>query len=313
MVPGVLLPRTTTRAAGRSTGRPPARSRPGIPAAGDPVGDLQVLDAVGPPATLDVPVSRGRTMHATVLGPVNGRPAVALHGLGGSTEQNLPALTAVSVRYALRTYAIDLPNHGRSGTVGPFHFHVRHFSALIAETVRALDIEPTVLIGHSFGGQLAALLAFDLATEPLHPIFINPAIGAPWDSKLRRCWRQPWRFLRLVQELGYDDSNVDRNELYHAGRLLQSILDMLLDRELKPYRRLQATLALLLNDRTAGILDDLGRRGIRPVIVQGMLDRSTPALDDVHLVDGFHSWLHKADGPRALLAALDKVFPGQLP
>lgn len=272
-----------------------------------------MLDAVGLPATLDVPVSRGRTMHVTVLGPGNGRPTVALHGLGGSTEQNLPALTAMSLRYGLRTYAIDLPNHGRSGTVGLFHFQVRHFSALIAETVRALDIEPTVLIGHSFGGQLAGLLASDLAAEPLHPIFINPAIGAPWDSKLRRCWRQPWRFLRLVQELGYDDSNVDRNELYHAGRLLRSILDMLFDRELKPYRRLQATLALLLNDRTAGILDDLDLRGIRPVIVQGMLDRSTPALDDVHLVDGFHSWLHEADGPRALLAALNKVFPGQLP
>jgi pimeloyl-ACP methyl ester carboxylesterase len=313
MVPGVLLSRTTTRAAGRSAGRPSARPRPVIPAADQPVGDLRVLDAGVPLANHDVPVSRGRTMHVTILGPVNGRPTVALHGLGGSTDQNLPALTAVSLRYDLRIYAIDLPNHGRSGTVGMFHFQVRQFSALIAETVRALDIEPTVLIGHSFGGQLAALLASDLAPQPLQPIFINPAIGAPWDSKLRRCWRQPWRFLRLVQELGYDDSNVDRNELYHARRLLQSILDMLLDRELKPYRRLQATLALLLNDRTAGILDDLGLRGIRPVIVQGMLDRSTPALDDVHLVDGFHSWLHEADGPRALLAALDKVFPGQLP
>jgi len=266
-----------------------------------------------PTTSLDVAVSRGRTMHVTVLGPVDGRPTVALHGLGGSTEQNLPALTALSRRYELRIYAIDLPNHGRSGTVGRFHFRVGHFSALLTEAVRALEVAPTVLVGHSFGGQLAALIAADLPPGELQPIFINPAIGAAWDSKLRRCWHRPWRFLRLVQELGYDDSNVHRNELYHAGRLLQSILDMLLDRELPPYRRLQATLALLLNDRTAGLMDDLRERGIRPVVVQGMLDRSTPALDDVHLVDGFHSWLHEADGPRALLAALDRVFPGKLP
>ncbi|ACV76935.1 alpha/beta hydrolase fold protein [Nakamurella multipartita DSM 44233] len=272
-----------------------------------------MTDAAGPASSLTVPVSRGRRMHVTLVGPVDGRPTVALHGLGGRTEQNLPALTALSQRYGLRIYAIDLPNHGRSGTVGLLHFRVRHFSALITETVRALGIEPTVLVGHSFGGQLAALMAADLAGAELQPIFINPALGAPWDSKLRRCWRQPWRFLRLVQELGYDDSNVDRNELYHAGRLLQSILDMLLDRELRPYRRLQATLALLLSCRTAAILDDLNLRGIRPVIVQGMLDRSTPANDGVHLVDGFHSWLHEADGPRALLAALDRVFPGKLP
>lgn len=65
-----------------------------------------------------VPVSDGRTMHATILGPAAGRPAVALHGLGGSTEQNLPALEAVAVSYGLRIHAIDLPNHGRSGKVG---------------------------------------------------------------------------------------------------------------------------------------------------------------------------------------------------
>lgn len=251
-------------------------------------------------------------MHVTVLGPVDGRTTVALHGLGGSTEQNIPALLAVAERYDLRIYAIDLPNHGRSGTVRLFQFNVRHFAGLLRETVAALAIEPTVIIGHSFGGQLAALIADDLDAESLQPIFINPALGSPWDNKLRLCWRQPWRFLRLVQELGYDDTNIARSELYHAGRLLQSIVDMLLDRELRPFRRLQATLALLLNCQTAGILDGLTRRGVRPVIVQGMLDQSTPALGGVQFVDGFHSWLHEATGPDALVAALEELFPGQL-
>ena len=39
----------------------------------------------------------------------------------------------------LRTYAIDLPNHGRSSPVGLFEFGVRHFSDLIVEAVRALN------------------------------------------------------------------------------------------------------------------------------------------------------------------------------
>jgi hypothetical protein len=56
-----------------------------------------------------VPVSGGRRMHVTMLGPEDGRPAVALHGLGGSTEQNVPALDAVANYYGLRMYAIDLP------------------------------------------------------------------------------------------------------------------------------------------------------------------------------------------------------------
>ena len=59
-------------------------------------------------------------MHVTIFGPKDGIPTVALHGLGGSTEQNLPALEAVAKNYGLRTYAIDLPNHGRSSTFGLF-------------------------------------------------------------------------------------------------------------------------------------------------------------------------------------------------
>jgi hypothetical protein len=85
---------------------------------------------------------------------------------------------------------------------------------------------------------------------------------------------------------------------------------MLLDRNLRPFRWLQATMALLLNRDTASILGRLTSLGIRPIVVQGVLDQSTPAGDGAHVVDGFHSWLHEAGGPPALLAALNKVLPG---
>ena len=256
-----------------------------------------------------VPISGNRTMHATIFGPSDGRTTVALHGLGGSTEQNLPALMAVAEYYGLRIYAIDLPNHGRSGKVGIFEFRARNFADPIVQAVRALGIRPTIVFGHSFGGQLAALITDAMTEGSPQLILVNPALGTPWDHKLRLCWRRPWRFLRLVQELGYDDDNVTRNELYHAGRLLQSTAEMFLDRELRPFRRVQATLALLLNLDTASILNRLTSRGIVPIIVQGRLDKSTPAGDDAHLVDGFHSWLQEAGGPQAIVAALSKAFP----
>ena len=256
-----------------------------------------------------IPVSDGRTMHVTIFGPAAGQPAVALHGLGGSTEQNVPALDAVARYYGLRVYAIDLPNHGRSGKVGIFHFQVRNFADLILEAVRALGIEPVVIFGHSFGGQLAALVAEDMSVGSVQPIFINPALGTPWDRKLRLCWRRPWLFFKLIEELGYDDGNIAKGELYHAGRLLLSTVDMFLDRDLRPFRRLQATMALLLNRDTASILSRLTNLGIRPIVVQGILDQSTPAGDGAHFVDGFHSWLQESSGPQALLAALMTVLP----
>jgi pimeloyl-ACP methyl ester carboxylesterase len=258
---------------------------------------------------LRVPVSGDRTMHVTIFGPASGPPAVALHGLGGSTEQNLPALEAVAEHYGLRIYAIDLPNHGHSGKVGIFDFQVQPFVDLIVQAVRALQIEPVVIFGHSFGGQLAALVADEISADSLQPIFINPALGEPWDRKLRLCWRRPWLFFRLIEELGYDDGNVARGELYHAGRLLRSTVDMLVDRNLRPFRRLQATLALVLNRDTASILNRLINRGIRPIILQGELDQSTPANEGAHFVDGFHGWIQESTGPKALLAALNIVFP----
>lgn len=214
--------------------------------------------------------------------------------------------------YRLRIYAIDLPNHGRSGKVGILHFRVRHFADLILEAIRALEIAPAVIFGHSFCGQLAALVAGDLGSGTLQPIFINPALGTPWDLKLRLCWRRPWMFLKLIEELGYDDGNIAKGEFYHAGRLLQSTVDMLLDRNLRPFRRLQATMALLLNRDTAGILTHLTSLGIRPIVVQGMLDQSTPPGDGAQFVDGFHSWLQEANGPQDSLAVLNKVLPHSL-
>ncbi len=119
-------------------------------------------------------------------------------------------------------------------------------------------------------------------------------------------------FLKLIEELGYDDGNIAKGELYHAGRLLLSTVDMLLDRNLRPFRRLQATMALLLNRDTTGILTHLTSLGIRPIVVQGMLDQSTPPGDGAQFVDGFHSWLQEANGPQDLLAALNKVLPHSL-
>src|SRR4029077_7776577 len=150
-----LIPRIRDRVPARRIRSVPAPLVSGVPGVNGQ--GLRVADC--PLEFVRVPVSGGRTMHVTIFGPVDGLPTVALHGLGGSTKQNLPALEAVAERYGLRTYAIDLPNHGGSSTVGLFQFHVRHFSDLILEAVQALEIEATVIFGHSFGGQLAALVA----------------------------------------------------------------------------------------------------------------------------------------------------------
>ena len=62
------------------------------------------------------------------------------------------------------------------------------------EAIAALNIETTLIFGHSFGGQIAALVAEVLPAGRPQPILINPALGAQWDRKLRLrvaagpCW-----------------------------------------------------------------------------------------------------------------------------
>ena len=103
-------------------------------------------------------------MHCAIFRPEDGRPAVALHGPGGSTEQNPadPELKQWRRTTDLRTFAIDLPVHSPSGTVGNSPFPHDAFRRSHPEAVRAVETEPTVVLGLSFGSQLAAVVAEEL-------------------------------------------------------------------------------------------------------------------------------------------------------
>ena len=110
-------------------------------------------------------------------------PLVLLHGLFGSAR-NFGAVQRELARQR-RTIALDLRNHGAS----PHASDMRYSSMAddVVETLRGLDAEPALLLGHSMGGKTAMQMALhhpdtvgrlivaDIAPAPNPPVHLEVA------------------------------------------------------------------------------------------------------------------------------------------
>lgn len=77
-----------------------------------------------------------------------------LHGWGADKR----AWAQITGRLPFTTVAIDLPGFGRSQKLEK-PWHVSDYTTVVSQLVVELDLPEVVLVGHSFGGQVAAALA----------------------------------------------------------------------------------------------------------------------------------------------------------
>src|SRR5689334_4182608 len=85
--------------------------------------------------------------------PGNGTPVVLLHGLLDSSE-GWHEIATRSQRYCI---TVDLPGFG--GSTCPPYERIGMYARDVAVAINRLGIERYVLVGHSFGGAVAAALA----------------------------------------------------------------------------------------------------------------------------------------------------------
>ncbi len=93
----------------------------------------------------------GCPIYYTDANPSGVLPLVLVHGSGGNHRLWRNQIEFLA-RDPVRVIALDLPGHGRSGgeaqeSVSAYRVVLRHF-------VRALDLPPFVLAGHSLGGAI---------------------------------------------------------------------------------------------------------------------------------------------------------------
>jgi len=139
---------------------------------------------MGTPELLSIPIRK--QYQAKVLVAGEGKPIVFLHGAGGLRWDGY--LTELAKEY--KVYAPYFP--GTGGTSGSNELDFRHLWDVVLfyfDLFDELGLEKASLIGHSFGGMLAAELA---ATDPKRVdqlVLICPT--GLWDETIEKNFKRP--------------------------------------------------------------------------------------------------------------------------
>jgi pimeloyl-ACP methyl ester carboxylesterase len=126
--------------------------------------------------------SDGAQLAYTDEGPQEGPPLLFVHGWQADSRVWGPLLAHLERPH--RVLTVDLRGSGgSSGAPGPYR--VEKFASDLSDLVESLDVDPTVVIGHSMGSLVAQRFAIDRphAVEALVLIAALPAARAPFSPK----------------------------------------------------------------------------------------------------------------------------------
>lgn len=99
---------------------------------------------------------------------------VMLHGTGASTH-SWRALGPLLARH-FNVVAMDLPGHGFSSAPPMSAMGISGMSRSVGALVKALDVRPALLVGHSAGAAIAVQMSLDGWTAPQAIIGLNAAL-----------------------------------------------------------------------------------------------------------------------------------------
>ncbi len=132
-------------------------------------------------------------LHTRSWGSAGAEPVLCIHGIGqhGGIYENLGKQLAEDRR---RVVAVDLRGHGASGHEPPWNLET-HVEDLL-ETLDAEEVDSASVIGHSFGGAVAAALAVRAPGRVGRLALLDPGFGIPPEHALKSAEmdRLDWSF-----------------------------------------------------------------------------------------------------------------------
>jgi pimeloyl-ACP methyl ester carboxylesterase len=117
--------------------------------------NLPVVDA-SPPVNREVDVD-GLKLHFLDWGGNARTPMLLIHG--AMVTAHVWDFFSLEMREHFRIYAVNLRGHGDSGWAADADYSRSRMTSDVLELMERLDLDDTVLIGHSLGGSIAALVA----------------------------------------------------------------------------------------------------------------------------------------------------------
>jgi pimeloyl-ACP methyl ester carboxylesterase len=106
------------------------------------------------------------------MGKRNDRPIILLHGMSTSADSFREALHELADEMWL--IAPDIPGFGYSENTAPYTMN--HLVEWLAAFRAALDLPPSALVGHSFGGTLAGGFAAAYPDDTTRLLLVAPAL-----------------------------------------------------------------------------------------------------------------------------------------
>lgn len=126
-----------------------------------------------------------------------GPTVLLLHGLGSSSLDWQPQIEHLAQSF--QVYALDVRGHGQSEPLRAA-VSMAELAADVADFIRAMDLEPCILVGISMGGMLTFQLLADHPALVRAAVVVNSAPSFALDSWQIRA--QVWLRLGLVRLLG---------------------------------------------------------------------------------------------------------------
>lgn len=178
-------------------------------------------------------------------------PVVFVHGFGCAHDDWAAQLAHLSPRH--RTVAVDLRGHGASpGEAATCS--IERYGADVAEVMRALDLPPSVLVGHSMGCRIVTEAALQAPERTAALVLVDGSQFAPaMEAVLRQRFAAPDGYATMVNAMFADmftaksDAATAATVIARAACLPPAIgQKMLLDMQRYDVGRLAGSLASLL-------------------------------------------------------------------
>jgi pimeloyl-ACP methyl ester carboxylesterase len=161
-----------------------------------------------------VVLSNGLKVHYQQVG--NGPDVVMVHGITGNLAVwHLHLVPALAGRYRLLTY--DLRGHGLSDTP-PSGYTLDDMADDLLRLLDALDIERPVVVGHSYGADIALYLAAAHPRRVAEVIAIEAALPAMEQVRDHDAWIGWTYWVRALEEAGVEVPADKRSDLRYLIR-----------------------------------------------------------------------------------------------